>query len=88
MDMPDPESLAATIGYINEQRLTQLHELHRRLDALEGHMATTDAQIAAINANLESIRADVQRLSEAAKLQPLVGLSKQIAGTTPEPITS
>lgn len=101
--MPDPESLAAAIGYINEQRLTQPHELHRRLTTLEGHMATTDAQITAINANLANIRADVQRLSDlaaslqteiaqtdaatAAKLQPLVDLSQQIAATTPEPVT-
>lgn len=66
-------------------------------------MATTDEQITAITANLENIRADIQRLSDglvavqqelaqvdpatAAKLQPLVDLSQQIAAATPEPPT-
>lgn len=97
----DPDDLAAAVAWFNEQRLTQPHELHRRLSTLEEHMATSDAQIATITANLENIRGDVQRLSDlatslqteiaqqdpvlAAKLQPLVDLSAQIAAKTPEP---
>jgi len=97
--MVDLESLAAAIGWLNEQRLTQPHELHRRLNTLETFMTATDDKIAALAANLANIQADVQRLSDlavsiqaqtdaatAVKLQPLVDLSAQIAARTPEPV--
>lgn len=99
--MSTDADLTAAVAFINEQRLTQPHELHRRLTNLEAHLSATDDQIAAVTANLANIQADVQRLSDlavqlqadiaaidpvtAAKLQPLVDLSGQIAAATPEP---
>lgn len=101
MTSPTEGALAAAIDYINMQRLTQPHELHRRLTALEARMSLVDDQITAVTANLENLRGDVQRLAAlaaelqgaiaaqdpatAARLQPLVDLSAEIAGITPEP---
>lgn len=75
--------------------------LYRRLTTLEAHMSLVDDQIAAVTANLENLRGDVTRLNTlaaslqaqiaqqdpatAALLQPLVDLSAEIAGITPEP---
>lgn len=75
--------------------------LIQRTDQLEDRMASTDDQVAAINANLQNIQGDIQRLNDlatslqteianqdpalATKLQPLVDLSQQIAAATPEP---
>ena len=76
-------------------------ENHDQLTEIRSVMATSADQIAAINTNLENIRADVQRLNQLAtdlqtelanqdpalaeRLQPLVDLSQQIADATPEP---
>lgn len=74
---------------------------HDHVHELRSIMATSAEQIAAINANLTNIQGDVQRLNTdltslrdeiadqdpalAARLQPLVDLSGQIAAATPDP---
>lgn len=84
-----------------QQLLADPAGLYRRLTALEARMSLVDDQIAAITANLENLRGDVTRLNAlavelqgeiaaqdpatAARLQPLVDLSAEIAGITPEP---
>lgn len=63
MTNPPLYDLAAVITWLNEQRLSQPEELHRRVTTLEEHMATSAEQIATINANLANIQSDVQRLN-------------------------
>lgn len=99
--MTEPADLATVTAWLNEQRLSTPHELHRRLTTMETLMSEVDDKLAAITANLDNIAADIQRLNDlatalqteladldpalAAKLQPLVDLSQQIADATPEP---
>lgn len=101
MTTPDLGDLGEAVAYLLEQKLSQPAELHRRVTLLEEHMATTNEQIAAVTANLQNIQGDVQRLNDlatqlqteieqqdpalAARLQPLVDLSGQIAAATPDP---
>lgn len=92
--------LGAVVAWLNEQRLTQPAELHRRLTILEGLMASTDDKLAELTANLDNIAGDVQWLKDeaqrlqdelaaqepglAAKLQPLVDRTRALADSVPD----
>lgn len=100
--MTSPEDLREVLSFIRgRQLLADPADLYDRLITLEERMAEYDAQLAALTANVDNIRADVQWLhgelvrlqteaagrdsAFAAALQPLVDKTAQIAAATPEP---
>lgn len=78
MTAPDPTAFAAVIAWLDQQRLSQPAELHRRVTTLEERMSLTADQIAAVTANLENIQGDVARLNQLA-----IDLQGQIAAQDP-----
>lgn len=68
--MTAPVDPTAVFAWLNEQRLSEPRELHRRLSALESliptleaHMALVDDKLAALSAALDNLTGDVARLA-------------------------
>lgn len=97
MTSPD---LTAVLTWLNDLRLSQPEELHRRLTNLEEHMASTDDKITELKSVLNNIQGDVSRLAAdlqaardeiaaqdpalAAKLDPVLEQARAIDAATPE----
>lgn len=81
-----PEDLAAAVAYINEQRLSEPRELHRRTTTLEEHMATVAEQVVDITARLAKVDADLTRRDEAqaALAAKVAELEARLAEVVPE----
>lgn len=83
--MTAPVDPTAVFAWLNEQRLSEPRELHRRVTILEENMATVAEQAAELTALVAKIDADVTRLNDArAVLDARVAdLEAQLAGIDP-----